>query len=90
MATPHVAGAAALLMSAAPWLKGQPAKVMQLLRQTAQRTGITNTSTQANQICVRWTAADWPNPMIGWGRLDAYAAYQAAVQTQPPRAVGGR
>ena len=90
MATPHVAGAAALLMSAAPWLKGQPDKVMQLLRQTAQRTGITNTSSQANQICVRWTAADWPNPMIGWGRLDAYAAYQAAVQTQPPRAVGGR
>ena len=90
MATPHVAGAAALVMSAAPWLKGQPEVVMQLLRQTAQRTGITNTSTQANQTCVRWTAADWPNPMIGWGRLDAFAAYQAAVQTQPPRAVGGR
>jgi subtilisin family serine protease len=90
MATPHVAGAAALVMSAAPWLKGQPEKVMQLLRQTAQRTGINNTSSQANQLCVRWTAADWPNPMIGWGRLDAYAAYQAAVQTQPPRAVGGR
>ena len=90
MATPHVAGAAALVMSAAPWLKGKPYKVMQLLRQTAQRTGITNTSTQANQLCVRWTAADWPNPMIGWGRLDAYAAYQLAVQTLPARAVGGR
>lgn len=90
MATPHVAGAAALVMSAAPWLKGQPEKVMQLLRQTAQRTGIANTSSQANQTCVRWTAADWPNPMIGWGRLDAFAAYQAAVQTQPPRAAGGR
>jgi hypothetical protein len=36
------------------------------------------------------TAATWPNPMIGWGRLDAFAAYQAAVQTQPPRAIGGR
>jgi subtilisin family serine protease len=90
MATPHVAGAAALLMSAAPWLKGQPETVMRLLRQTAQRTGIANTSSQASQVCVRWTAADWPNPMIGWGRLDAYAAYQAAVQTQPPRAIGGR
>lgn len=90
MATPHVAGAAALVMSAAPWLKGQPAVVMKLLRQTAQRTGIANTSTQANQVCGDWTAASWPNPMIGWGRLDAYAAYQAAVQTQPPRAVGGR
>ncbi|MBL8307647.1 MAG: S8 family serine peptidase [Rubrivivax sp.] len=90
MATPHVAGAAALVMSAAPWLKGQPEQVMALLRQTAQRTGIANTSTQANQVCVRWTAADWPNPMIGWGRLDAFAAYQAAVQTQPPRAQGGR
>jgi subtilisin family serine protease len=90
MATPHVAGAAALVMSAAPWLKGQPTKVMQLLRQTAQRTGITNTSSQTNQACGRVTAATWPNPMIGWGRLDAFAAYQAAVQTQPPRAVGGR
>ncbi len=90
MATPHVAGAAALLMSAAPWLKGQPAQVMKLLRDTAQRTGIANTSSQANQLCVRWTAADWPNPMIGWGRLDVFAAYQAAVQTQPPRALGGR
>lgn len=90
MATPHVAGAAALIMSAAPWLKGQPDKVMELLRQTAQRTGVANTSTQASQVCVRWTAADWPNPMIGWGRLDAFAAYQAAVQTQPPRAMGAR
>ena len=90
MATPHVAGAAALVMSAAPWLKGQPAKVMQLLRQTAQRTGVTNTASQANQACGRVTAATWPNPMIGWGRLDAYAAYQAAVQTQAPRAIGGR
>ncbi len=90
MATPHVAGAAALVMSAAPWLKGQPVVVMRLLRQTAQRAGIANTSSQANQVCGDWTAANWPNPMIGWGRLDAYAAYQAAVQTQPPRAVGGR
>lgn len=90
MATPHVAGAAALVMSAAPWLKGQPAKVMQLLRKTAQRTGITNTASQANQACGRVTAATWPNPMIGWGRLDAYAAYRAAVQTLPTRAVGGR
>ncbi len=90
MATPHVAGAAALLMSAAPWLKGQPVQVMRLLRQTAQRAGIANTSSQTNQVCGEWTAANWPNPMIGWGRLDAYAAYQAAVQTQPPRAVGGR
>ena len=89
MATPHVAGAAALVMSAAPWLKGQPQRVMQLLRQTAQRTGVANTSSQANQTCGNWTAANWPNPMIGWGRLDAYAAYQAAVQTRPTRAVGG-
>ena len=90
MATPHVAGAAALVMSAAPWLKGQPALVMKLLRQTAQRSGIANTASQANQSCGRWTAAHWPNPMIGWGRLDAFAAYQAAVQTQPARAIGGR
>lgn len=90
MATPHVAGAAALLMSAAPWLKGQPALVMRLLRQTAQRAGVANTSSQTNQACGDWTAANWPNPMIGWGRLDAFAAYQAAVQTQPPRAMGGR
>ena len=90
MATPHVAGAAALVMSAAPWLKGQPVKVMQLLRQTAQRAGIANTASQASQACGRVAASSWPNPMMGWGRVDAYAAYQAAVQTQPTRAVGGR
>ena len=90
MATPHVAGAAALVMSAAPWLKGQPVRVMQLLRQTAQRAGIANTASQASQACGRVAASSWPNPMMGWGRVDAYAAYQAAVQTQPTRAVGGR
>ncbi len=86
MATPHVAGAAALVMSAAPWLKGQPSAVMKLLRMTAQREGIANTASQVNQVCGTWSAANWPNPMIGWGRLDAFAAYQAAIQTQPPRA----
>ncbi len=90
MAAPHVAGTAALMMSAAPWLKGQPELVMKLLRQTATRVGVTNTASQANQICARWGPDDWPNPMIGWGRLDAFAAYKAAVQTQPPPAVGGR
>ena len=41
-------------------------KVMQLLRQTAQRRGIANTSMQPNQACNRWIAANWPNPMIRW------------------------
>jgi len=76
MATPHVAGAAALLMSAVPSLKGHPDKVARLLRKTAVTEGVTDS---INQTCGGTSRTDWPNYMIGHGRIDVYAAYQAAI-----------
>ncbi|HJV67898.1 S8 family serine peptidase, partial [Ideonella sp.] len=76
MATPHVAGAAALLMSAVPALKGHPNAVARLLRDTAATSGVTD---PVNQACGGTPRTQWPNNMIGYGRIDAYAAYLAAV-----------
>ena len=70
MATPHVAGAAALLMSVNPALKGHPDQVAQLLRDTAVRT-LTDPD---NPGCGGLTIADWPNYQAGYGRIDVYAA----------------
>jgi serine protease AprX len=76
MATPHVAGAAALLMSANPALKGHPAAVAALLRGTAATAGVTD---PVNQSCGGTSRTTWPNYMIGYGRIDVFAAYQAAI-----------
>jgi serine protease AprX len=76
MATPHVAGAAALLMSAVPALKGQPRVVERLLRKTAVTKGVKN---PVKQNCGGTRRSDWPNNMVGHGRIDVYAAYQAAL-----------
>lgn len=75
MATPHVAGAAALLLSAVPALKGHPNVVASLLRDTAT-TDVTN---PVKQACGGTRRSDWPNNMVGHGRIDVYAAYQAAL-----------
>lgn len=71
MATPHVAGAAALLMSVNPALKGHPQQVAELLRSTAVRNGIVDMN---NSGCGGLTMANWPNYQAGYGRIDAYAA----------------
>ncbi len=76
MATPHVAGAAALVMSANPALKGHPNAVAAILRNTAVTVGITD---PVNQTCGGTSRTTWPNNMIGHGRIDAFAAYQAAL-----------
>ena len=76
MATPHVAGAAALVMSANPALKGHPAAVAAILRDTAVTVGITD---PVNQTCGGTSRTTWPNNMMGHGRIDAFAAYQAAI-----------
>jgi subtilisin family serine protease len=76
MATPHVAGAAALVMSANPALKGHPTAVAAILRDTAVTVGITD---PVNQTCGGTNRTTWPNNMMGHGRIDAFAAYQAAL-----------
>ena len=78
MATPHVTGAAALLMSAFPALKGHPDKVGAILRATAVTQGVTNTS-GVTQTCGGTTIMQWPNYMVGYGRLDAWNAYHEVI-----------
>ena len=72
MASPHVAGAAALLMSVNPSLKGDPQSVAQILRATAVPL------TSSTQVCGGIPATTFPNPVQGYGQIDAYAAFLVA------------
>lgn len=72
MAGPHVAGVAALMMSANPALIGDPDQVAALLRETA----IDTTSTQN---CGAFPGSAVPNAVFGHGRIDGLAAVQAAL-----------
>jgi subtilisin family serine protease len=73
MATPHVAGTAALIISANPALRGHPDQVAAILRASSVTT-ISNT-----QSCGGIASTTFPNPVVGAGRIDAYAAYQRAI-----------
>jgi serine protease AprX len=72
MAAPHVAGLAALLMSADPSLKGQPARVETIIRRTA-------TVLFSAQSCGGVPGSLSPNNTFGAGRIDAKAAVIDAV-----------
>ncbi|HEX3125470.1 MAG TPA: S8 family serine peptidase [Rhodanobacteraceae bacterium] len=78
MAAPHVAGSAALLMSAFPELKGHPDKVAEILRASATTQGVTNTP-GVTQSCGGTPITQWPNYMVGYGRLDAQNAFHEVV-----------
>lgn len=72
MAAPHVAGVAALLMSAQPRLKGDPERMEWLLRSSASpRT--------SSQDCGAFRGAEVPNAVYGHGIVDAWAAWQIAA-----------
>jgi subtilisin family serine protease len=69
LAAPHVAGIAALMLSAAPHLKGRVEVLEDLIRQTAE---------PKMGDC----GGDRPNNTFGWGRVDALAAVKAALETK--------
>ncbi len=72
MAAPHVAGQVALLISAQPGLAGQ----VDLIESLVQDTAVPGTS---GQICGGVAGTEVPNNTFGWGRIDAWAAYQALL-----------
>ncbi|MCC7362172.1 MAG: S8 family serine peptidase [Anaerolineales bacterium] len=69
MATPHVAGAVALLLSAVPALRGQVDQIAWLLNETA----VPITSSACG-------SSGSPNNTYGYGRLDVLAAVDLALQ----------
>jgi subtilisin family serine protease len=70
MAGPHVAGAAAVVMSAFPTLNGQPALTEQKLNQSAINISTSSCSS---------TAGVYPNNLYGWGRLSVDCAVPGLV-----------
>ncbi len=75
MATPHVAGVAALIMSVNPSLKGDPHRVEAILRDTVTTSGVTN---PVSQSCGGIPSTTWPNYALGFGRVNAYNAFLVA------------
>lgn len=68
MAAPHVAGTAALMMSINPALRGHPQQVADILRASAVPL------TMVMQTCAGVAANVYPNPVQGYGQIDAHAA----------------
>lgn len=67
MASPHVAGSVALLISLEPKLAGQIDQIEELLR----KTGVPLISAQS---CGGVPGSEIPNNVFGWGRIDVKAA----------------
>ncbi|NTU82615.1 MAG: S8 family serine peptidase, partial [Chloroflexales bacterium] len=81
MATPHIAGAVALLWSANPALIGNYAATYATLTDTAMAvTGDSRYMDAAHAACKPTTA---PNSIYGYGRLDVYAALARATVDVP-------
>jgi serine protease AprX len=77
MATPHVAGAVALIWSAVPSLANRVPETEALLRSTAVRL-------TSEEECGGVSGSAVPNPVYGWGRIDIAAAVAAALASQAP------
>ena len=71
MATPHVAGGVALLLSARPILRDDVAMT---------RTVLNNSSFHINSALCS-SSGTFPNNVFGWGRLDVKAAYDYLLVT---------
>lgn len=74
MAGPHVAGLVALMISAVPELAGQVETIETIIEQTA-------VPKEADQECGGIAGTTIPNPVYGYGRVDALAAVQEAMLT---------
>jgi serine protease AprX len=72
MAAPHVAGLAALLISARPDLAGQVDELEDLIRSSSF-------SRTFPGVCGGIPGSDIPNPFYGWGRVDAFSAVAYAL-----------
>jgi subtilisin family serine protease len=70
MASPHVAGATALLWSVKPQLKGLIATTRCLISQSARG----NVQQSTPQVCGGTSGSDRPNNLFGFGLIDAYDA----------------
>lgn len=77
MASPHVAGAVALLWSAFPNLRGDVDHTEFILKETA--THLTTT-----QGCSGDTSSQVPNNVYGYGQINVLAAYNYAAGELPP------
>jgi len=73
MAGPHVAGAVALLLSAAPTLKGNVDSVEHILEMTAK-------PLFSQDSCGNDLPTSLPNNTYGYGRIDIYAAVKMVVK----------
>jgi serine protease AprX len=71
MASPHVAGAVALLLSAEPALSGNV---------DAIESRLSNTAFKISSALCSSTAGVFPNNLFGWGRLDILAAVDTPVE----------
>ncbi len=70
MATPHVSGIVALILSVNPCLSGQ--QVRDIIEQTSQKVGSYSYTTNSSRPNGTW------NNQMGYGLVDAYAAVQMA------------
>lgn len=72
MASPHVAGAVALLLSARPELAGDVDAIEELLMRSA-------VPRPAGQSCGDIAGEQVPNQVYGWGRIDVLSAFRRLV-----------
>ena len=71
MAGPHVAGAAALVLAVNPALRGNPHALGAILQ-------VTSVPVSSAQSCGGIPALAFPNPVQGYGQIDAWAAVKLA------------
>lgn len=79
MAGPHVAGLVALIISVNPALAGDVDTLEEVITQSAHPLTVGENPPK----CGADTATSVPNNYYGWGRIDALAAYNIAIQIEP-------